>query len=134
MKRCVGGPNSNDFWPTINQFLTNKGLRFSKDIILCEENKLINNQNEVAETFNNLFTNVAKDIGSQDIIIDESHPSIKVIEENKTEIKELCFNAVDSDFVAKHINTINIKKTSGKDGISSKFLKLSESEVSYPIF
>jgi hypothetical protein len=35
------------------------------------------------------FINVAKDIGTQDIIIDESHPSIKVIEENKTEIKEL---------------------------------------------
>lgn len=69
------------------------------------------------------FINVAKDIGSQDIIIDESHPSIKVIEENKTEIKELCFNAVDSDFVAKHINKINIKKATGKDGISSKILK-----------
>ena len=89
----------NYFWPTIKPFLTNKGLHFNKDIILCEENKIINNQNEVAETFNNFFINVAKDIGSQDIIIDESHPSIKVIEENKTEIKELCFNAVDSDFV-----------------------------------
>ena len=134
MEMCVGGPNRNDFWQTINQFLTNKGLHVNKDIILCEENKIINNQNEVAENFNNLFINVAKDIGSQDIIIDKSHPSIKVIEENKTEIKKLCFNAVDSDFIAKHITTINIKKTSGKDGISSKFLKLSESEVSYPIF
>ena len=77
--------------------------------------------------------NVAKDIGTQDIIIDESHPSMKVIEENKTEIKDLCFNAVDSDFVAKQIDKINIKKATGKDGISSKILKLSESEVSYPI-
>jgi hypothetical protein len=58
--------------------------------------------------------NVAKDIGSQDIIIDKSHPSIKVIEENKTEIKELCFNAVDSDFVTKYINKINIKKATEK--------------------
>jgi hypothetical protein len=49
-------------------------LHVNKDIILCEENKIINNQNEVAENFNNLFINVAKDIGSQDIIIDESHP------------------------------------------------------------
>jgi hypothetical protein len=30
-------------------------------------------------------------------------------------------------------NKINIKKATGKDGISSKILKLSESEVSYPI-
>ena len=114
MERCVGGPNSKDFWPTIKPFLTDKGLHFNKDIILCEENKIINNQNEVAETFNNLFINVAKDIGSQDIIIDKSHPSIKVIEENKTEIKELCFNAVDSDFVTKYINKINIKKATEK--------------------
>ena len=38
-----------------------------------------------------------------------------------------------TDFVTKHINKINIKKATGKDGISSKILKLSESEVSYPI-
>ena len=55
------------------------------------------------------------------------------MKKTKTEIKELCFNAVDSDCVTKHINKINIKKATGKDGISSKILKLSESEVSYPI-
>jgi hypothetical protein len=64
----------------------------------------------------------------------QSHPSIKVIEENKTEIKDLCFNAVDSDFVAKQIDKINIKKATGKDGISSKILKLSESEVKHRSF
>jgi hypothetical protein len=45
----------NYFWPTIKPFLTNKGLHFNKDQILCEENKIINNQNEVAETFNIFF-------------------------------------------------------------------------------
>jgi hypothetical protein len=62
-------------------------LHVNKDIILCEENKIINNQNEVAETFNNMLYKCRQ--SSQDIIIDESHPSIKVIEENKTEIKDL---------------------------------------------
>jgi hypothetical protein len=37
------------------------------------------------ETFNNFFINVAKDIGSKDINIDNNHPSIKTIINNKTE-------------------------------------------------
>jgi hypothetical protein len=41
----------------------NKGSHFAKDIILCENDNIINNQTEVAETFNNFFINVAKDIG-----------------------------------------------------------------------
>jgi hypothetical protein len=40
---------------------------FAKDIILCENDIIINNQTEVAETFTNFFVNVAKDIGSQNI-------------------------------------------------------------------
>jgi hypothetical protein len=46
---------------------------------------IINNQTEVAETFNNFFVNVAKDIGSQNIKTYDYHPSIKAIKENKTE-------------------------------------------------
>jgi hypothetical protein len=60
-------------------------FRFAKDIILCENDNIINNQTEVAETFNNFFINVAKDIGSQNIKTDDNHPSIKAIKENKTE-------------------------------------------------
>ena len=30
MERCVGGPNSEVFWPTIKPFLTNKGCTLTK--------------------------------------------------------------------------------------------------------
>jgi hypothetical protein len=50
IERCAGGPKSKHFWPTIKPFLTNKGSHFAKDIILCENNNIINNQTEVAET------------------------------------------------------------------------------------
>jgi hypothetical protein len=59
IERCAGGPKSKHFWPTIKPFLTNKGSHFAKDIILCENDNIINNQTEVAETFNNFFINVA---------------------------------------------------------------------------
>jgi hypothetical protein len=43
-ERCVGGPKSADFYPTIKPFLTNKGSNITKDIILEDNNKIINNQ------------------------------------------------------------------------------------------
>jgi hypothetical protein len=110
MERCVSGPKNKTF-----------GAHFSKDIILCENDEIINIQPNVPETFNNFFTNVAKDIGSKDVNIDNNHPSIKTIINNKTENRE---------FVEKQINKICIKKATGKDGISSKILKLSKPAVS----
>ena len=45
IERCTGGTKSKHFWPTIKPFLTNKGSHFAKDIILCENDNIINNQN-----------------------------------------------------------------------------------------
>ena len=120
MERCVGGPKNKNVWPTIKPFLTNKGAHFLKDIILCENDEIINNQTNLAETFNNFFINVAKDIVSKDVNIDNDHPSIKTIINNKTENRELIFNLIDSEFLEKEINKIDIKKATGKDVISSK--------------
>ena len=53
--RCVGGCKSADFWPTIKPFLTNKGNKISKDVILKENNSLINDQNQICEVFNDFF-------------------------------------------------------------------------------
>jgi hypothetical protein len=42
-------------WPTNKLFLSNKGSICNKEIILEENDKIINDQNEVATTFNNFF-------------------------------------------------------------------------------
>ena len=60
IERCVGGCKSKDFWPTVKPFLTNKGTQVHKDAILFEDNKLINDQQEVCGIFNHFFVNVAK--------------------------------------------------------------------------
>ena len=132
-KKCVGGPKNKKFWPTIKPFLTNKGAHFSKDITLCENDEIINNQTNVAETFSNFFINAAKDIDSKDVNIYNNHPSIKTIINSKAENRELIFNPIDSEFVEKQMNKIGIKKATGKDGISSKILKLSKPPVSKPM-
>jgi hypothetical protein len=48
-------PKSKDFWSTIKSFITNTGSQFSKDIILYENEKIINNQQAVVECFNDFF-------------------------------------------------------------------------------
>jgi hypothetical protein len=52
-------------------------LDITKDIILEDNNKIINDQLQVANNFNNFFMNVAKDIGNDNNLSAEEHPSIK---------------------------------------------------------
>ena len=53
LERCLGGSKTKDFWSTVKPFLTNKGTHFQKDTILFEEGKLVNDQQEICEIFNN---------------------------------------------------------------------------------
>ena len=82
IERCVGGPKQKDFWPTIKPFITNKGSYFENNIILTDDDRIVNDQTEVAETFNECFVNVAKDIGKDSCAVNQEHPSVKVISEH----------------------------------------------------
>ena len=55
IERCLGGCKTKDFWPTVKPFLTNKGTIVNKDTILYENEKLVNDQQEVCDIFNNLL-------------------------------------------------------------------------------
>ena len=47
---------------------------------------------------------MAKDIGNDNNLSAEEHPSIKIIKENKKEIPKLIFHEIEKDFVSKQIN------------------------------
>lgn len=94
-----------------------KGNIDNKDIILEE-----NNKTEIATIFIIFFINAAKDIGSNENIKNKNHPSIIQIKENKPEIDGLSFKAVNEEYVTKQTNKLNIKKVTGKDVISLKYL------------
>ena len=68
LKDCAEGPKFSSFWPTMRTSLSNIRNIHNKDIILEDNNKIINDQTEVATTFNNLFIQVAKNIGSNENI------------------------------------------------------------------
>jgi hypothetical protein len=136
LERCVGGPKNKDFWSTIKPFLTNKVCNFETDIILNEDDKLLNDQSEISNVFNNFFVNVAKDIGKDSTPINDCHPSICKIKDRCITNdcnSELFFKPVSDEFVEKQINKINIKKATGIDQISPKILKIAKHAVVAPI-
>jgi hypothetical protein len=49
---------------------------------ICFSTRIVNDQNEVAETFNEFFVNVAKDIGKDSCVVNQEHPSVEVISEH----------------------------------------------------
>ena len=87
----------------------------------------------MAETFNEFFVNVAKDIGKDSCAVNQEHPSVKVISEHNYLQNKLKFESIDISFVEKQIDKMNINKATGKDGISVKILKIAKPIVSKPI-
>jgi hypothetical protein len=65
----INGAKSKDFWPTIKPFITNKGSHFTKNIILCEKDEIINDQNMVAECFNDFFINDCSSCVVQQLVL-----------------------------------------------------------------
>lgn len=57
MENCSGGPNANDFWPTMKTYLTNKGTSQQKGTVLCENECLATNQ-DITKDSNSVFVNV----------------------------------------------------------------------------
>jgi hypothetical protein len=61
--------------------LLKRGSYFENNIILTDDDRIVNDQTEVAETFIDFFVNVAKDIGKDSCAVNQEHPSVKVISE-----------------------------------------------------
>lgn len=114
LERCTGGPKSKSFWPTIKPFLSNKGNNTTRDVIIQEGNKIIFDQQQVTETFNNFFIKVAKDIGNPNTTTNEEHPSIQAIKQNHSKHPILDFAPVTTEFIDKQIHSLNTKKQQAK--------------------
>ena len=117
----------------LKHFFNNKGTHFQKDTILPEDGKLVNDQQEVCNILNDVFVNVAKNIGGNSIPVDSKHPSSVKIQENLLEPSVLNFKPVVEDFISKQIDKLSLKKATGHDGISSKILRLAKPSVLKPV-
>jgi hypothetical protein len=94
-------------------------------IILCENNKIINDAKEVSENFNSFFSTVADKIG-QNVVYDRStQPRLSIVEiKNHVDIgNNFDFQNITAERVEKSINTINIKKATDADNIPAKVVR-----------
>jgi hypothetical protein len=129
LERCSGGTKSGDFWKTIKPFFSKKGSSGEQKIVLNESDKIVNDQKEVANHFNNFFSTVAENIGKDTVYDPSDHPSLIEIKKQNDCTNKFVFEKVTTDKVEKIINNINIKKATGADGIPAKIIKCSKSII-----
>ena len=129
LERCSGGTKSGDFWKTIKPFFSKKGSSGEHKIVLNESDKIVNDQKEVANHFNNFFSTVAENIGKDTVYEPSDHPSLIEIRKQNDCTNKFVFEKVTTDKVEKIINNINIKKATGADGIPAKIIKCSKSII-----
>ena len=97
--------------------------------MLNESDKIVNDQKEVANHFNNVFSSVAENIGKDTVYDPSNHPSLIKIKKQSDSTKNIVFEKVTTDKVEKIMNNINIKKATAADGIPAKIIKCSKSVI-----
>ena len=133
------------FWKTVKPVLSDKG-RSSSKITLIEDEKIISNDEEVAETLNNYFVTVTDSLGiteNSDIISStegapdpiekarlkySNHPSIRKIRNFVQNADPFKFQKVSLEQMDNEIRRLNPKKVTTFKNIPAKVLK-SNSDV-----
>ena len=140
--------DNKQFWKTIKPFLSEKSKVTSK-IKLKDKNKIISNDDKVAEEFSTFFENVVKSLnikpwnlslGNTTNLSDhveiaikkfENHPSVQEIRENINLNQDFFFKEVEGDEILKEIRNLDSNKSGTFQNIPSNRLK-EVSEVSAP--
>ena len=140
------GNNVKDFWNYCKPYFTNKGICNDDRIILVENDKIINKDSAISETFNNYFVNITKDLGIFDWADDSSdrsnifaqmssfssQPSIQMIKDKYQNSFNFKFELVGTDQVIKFIAEIECNKSSSGD-IPAEIIKIAKEEIAEPI-
>ena len=127
------------FWNTVKPFFSEKHFG-KKKIVLVEGENIISNDEEVAETMNDFFTNIVENLHinkhksehcleddshnhiADIILIYKDHPSVRKIKETINIEEGFHFTPVNEDQIADKIKGLNKKKASTFKGIPSKLL------------
>ena len=136
--------NPSKFWDTVKPFMTNKSKGCNENITLKHNGKIINNPNDVCDIFNDYFTNVAREIGSEETLneeeeldhifkIYENHASIVGIQEHVTVNSPFQFTHVSVGEVKALLLDIDSTKATGYDTIPPKLVKAAANELAQPI-
>ena len=103
LERCTGGCENSKYLVHNETFSLKKCYGGEQKIVLCENDKIVNNIKDVTECFNNFFSTVANSIG-KDVNHDPlQHPRIVEIK-RKMEIKS------EKSFVFKKLTEQKVEK------------------------
>ena len=135
-----GDMSSKDFWNTVKPFLTDKMIDRGTSIILKDDDRIITDEEEVCNIFNDFFSNAAKDIGYNDVLPNDvspenirsivsmhsNHPSIQNINDMLKEPSEtsLSISNVSQEHIENLMKKIDIHKSTGFDNLPPKLIKL----------
>ena len=149
-----GVMTNKDFWKLVKPFLTNKGGLSGNDILLVKDDKIITEDRELAETFNDHYINIvekssgkkpqsladtneqASDRDIVKLILEKyaNHPSILAILQNpENSFLTFSFRTVESNEIRKLLKNIDSKKSTGEDQIPPKLLLLASEELTIPL-
>ena len=141
-KNCKMSHNQKQFWSTIKPFFSRGQASDSNNIILKENDTVISDTQDVCDTLNDYFINIAKDIGPVEQAADETrnlteclenyrvHSSVESIQ-NLVHINapKFQFEPVTVSEVNTLLKNINCSKPSGHDCIPPKAVKVCHREL-----
>jgi len=132
-KSCGGGPQTKSFWDTIKPYFTDKGTHGSS-IMLRESDEIITDDLSIARIFNDYFHKVTVELGNGDDVSglsnDEiqqkylNHPSVQTILRSSERGNAFHFSHVTVDHVAKLLGQLDVKKSTGYDGLPAKMIRV----------
>ena len=142
--------DSKKFWKTVKPFLSDKNA-MKTDIVLVEGDNIIQEDQEVAKTFSDFFSNAVKSLNLNipvehlniesdvaDDLIDNilskysGHPSVKLINDNVIK-GNFSFHVVTSTAVEKEVAALDTRKASMTSSIPPIFLKDNSSICCKPL-
>ena len=137
--------SNKSFWNTVKPFLTNKGFMTKDKIVIKNDDKIITDDGEISELFNNHYVNIVEKVSgippvalgypndqnedNQTVksIINEysNHPSILRIEKEIPVRQDFDIPKATVFQINRLIRDINVKKATGPDNIPPRLVKLS---------
>ena len=138
--------DSKKFWKTVKPLISDK-CNASNKINIVENDNIVSDDYEIAQTFKIFFENAVKNLNvlgdsdSQsptfhldepvDIAVEKfkNHPSITLVKSYVNFSNNFFFKEVNFSIIFKEISSLNSKKQSRKDEIPAKCLKTACSEV-----
>ncbi len=139
-----------EFWNLVKPFLTNKGGLSESDYLLVKDDRIITNDNELVEAFNDHYINIVEkssgkkpqNLGDKhklksdkeivQLILEKyaNHPSILAIVQNPAnDFSPFSFHEVQPGDIRKLLKDIDSKKSTGIDKIPPKLLRLASDEL-----